>query len=214
MIELNPTIATTTDLYEFMVALEQEPMARDNRKQGPRSAKNQVPEQLSLEGFLSGVSSEIGNNNPENRVVRVLAKSADSPGAKAVWSRLEALSSHGIKVLAVFTNMGRKRTDRAALEQYAKICGADEAASNIRIARIRNSSRMVEQVQMGEKGVWSSSNKKASENDLIGETDENSVSAAKIAFQMTWAISDEIDRSEVSGERREGLLTRWGRKSR
>jgi hypothetical protein len=83
------------------------------------------------------------------------------------------------------------------LDRYSEIFGPDAAMSNLRIGRFRRSKKLVEQVQFGETAVWdetmdagqsASTPLKASRvkpGDLA-------LSAAKLSFEMVWAISDEL----------------------
>lgn len=173
-----------------------------------------IDDAVSLDSFMSGLDEGIGNNNPDNRTVRIIARSTDSAAARSVWRRLDRLNSSGIRVMAVFTKLGKKKRDRAALKKYADVFGVDTAVESIRAARFRNSAKIREQVQMGEQGAWSEIEGRIEGDDVAGRADENAVAAAKVSFDMIWSISDEIERKDVeNGSSRSFFNWRWLKKS-
>jgi hypothetical protein len=155
-----------------------------------------------IEDFVADVDEKMrapgsGHNRGEFRTVRILARSAASKGNKAVWDKLELLKSRDVKVMAVFAAFRNAKDQSNTLDRYSEIFGPDAAMSNLRIGRFRRSKKLVEQVQFGETAVWdetmdagqsASTPLKASRvkpGDLA-------LSAAKLSFEMVWAISDEL----------------------
>lgn len=169
----------------------------------------QVEDPVTLDSFLTDLGENFGNNNPENFTVRIVAKSTDSVAARSVWRRLDKLNSSGIKVMAVFTKLGKRKKDKTALEKYADVFGVDTAVANIKVARFRNSAKLSEQVQMGEKGTWSEAEGNLEGGEIVGRADDNALAAAKIAFEMVWSIAEGIERKDVENASRRGFFSSW-----
>ncbi len=156
-----------------------------------------------IEDFVADVDEKMrapqgsGHNRGEFRTVRILARSAASKGNKAVWDKLELLKSRDVKVMAVFAAFRNAKDQSKTLDRYSEIFGVDAAVSNLRIGRFRRPKKLVEQVQLGETAVWdetSDTNQSASEplKATRVKPGDLALSAAKVSFEMMWAISDEL----------------------
>lgn len=207
------TAANLLGCMHALVPLETARMAKVGRRRysDPRVRLRpaQVEDPVTLDSFLTDLGENFGNNNPENFTVRIVAKSTDSVAARSVWRRLDKLNSSGIKVMAVFTKLGKRKKDKTALEKYADVFGVDTAVANIKVARFRNSAKLSEQVQMGEKGTWSEAEGNVEGGEIVGRADDNALAAAKIAFEMVWSIAEGIERKDVENASRRGFFSSW-----
>ncbi len=173
-------------------------MRRRTPKTIPKVSKEPESKQLTLDRFVGDVeaATRAGDNSEEARTVRMLARSDGSRVSKAIWPRLRYLRDRGVKVVAVFTKFRTKKDERATLEEYENVFGAEAVASNIRVANMRQSDRLSEQLLLGKQAAWTGD---VAPNGEVEATEmapnDPNLATARVSFNMVWSISDEVAKS-------------------
>jgi len=154
---------------------------------------------LTIDRYIDGVqdATRAGDNSEDVRTIRMLAHSNGSRLTKAIWPRLRYLRDNGVKVVAVFTKFRSKKQEQATLNEYADVFGADAVLRNVRIAKLREADRLKEHLVLGKRGVWHDDGRNAPTSDgSVTATETKATdprfSAARVSFNMVWAVSDQV----------------------
>lgn len=156
-----------------------------------------------VDNYLDIFNKKQKNYTSEQRTIRLIARSADVGAAKSVWQKLQTFHDRGIHVFAVFTDLRSKNDSRNTVREYANVFGIENAKKSVRIAKFRNSHETIEQLQLGEQQIYTEENEFEVSVRLVPEVSDTCVdgrtfAAAKVSFEMIWAISDELTRNELN----------------
>jgi hypothetical protein len=157
--------------------------------------------QFPLEGYLDAMDQLRDDADYEDRTIRIVARSAGAGCAADIWQGLERIRDRRIRVLAVFADPGSAQC-KNDLRHHAGIFGYDRTTQSIRLARFRNAHRIIDQIQFGSREVWAAGNKLETLPLLVPAncnlSDPHDVAAARVSFEMIWAVSDEITRKDLN----------------
>jgi hypothetical protein len=166
---------------------------------------NDTNSATAVKGYV-GALAEGGLNNPAHHIVRLVSRSPDSDALRAVWDRLADLKGQDAEVFAAIGGVRSRKAAEALLQPFIDAFGAEKARENLRFATFKRAAKLNDQLQLGELTVSAGDDRSGDTSETL--PDAQTIAAARVAFEMVWAISDPPTGRVVSETERKMVRTR------
>ena len=161
---------------------------------------------VSDDKFLPQLMSDL-NDEPQSTTpkVQLIAKSPNTKAAREILKSLPSLGERGVEFEAIFKQIPKKGPGSAVLKRVAAVYGMESAHRSVRIADVKNSGEVFEQVNFGDVAVWTGKPLRSmvsapfsTDRLEYAKDGGDTMDFAALSFNSLWSVSASVDAKAIN----------------